>query len=124
MRVSLPDMDKAFNKSIQADYAIVYIRNERYEVLSIEDMGIQYEERAISNCKSAENMLKMIERLFINVHGTPKSFSENPEFCKPFLTRHLSDLRIKINYRPSRSSRRNGVVEPNNGIFKTILSHL
>ena len=123
-KVSLTHVNEAFNAEIQADYVIVYIKEEKYEVLNIIDLGTRYGERAIATTRSAENMTNMLETEWLYHHGAPDKFSADPEFCKPFMERFLNAHSIELRPRPSRSSAKNGRIERNNGTFKLILSRL
>lgn len=123
-KVSLTHVNEAFNNEIQADYVIVYIRDEKFEVLNIVDLGTRYGERAIAKMRSAENMTEMIEKEWIYHHGAPAMFSADPEFSRQFMERFLTAHGIQLKPRPSRSSAKNGRVERNNGTFKLLLSRL
>lgn len=109
---------------VQADFVTVYIRDEKYEVLNMVDMGTRYGERFIAPDRNGNTMMHMMESLWVYRHGAPKNFSADPEFCRPFFKKFLTGHDITLYPRPSRSSSKNGVVERNNGTFKIILSKL
>lgn len=69
-------------------------------------------------------MMNLIETEWLYHHGAPKSFSADPEFCRPIFEKFLISHKVTLKPRPSRSSAKNGHVERNNGVFKTILSRL
>lgn len=123
-KISISHINTEFNNEIQADFVTIFIREERFEVLNIIDTGTKYGERVIAKDHSGETMINLIETAWFYHHGTPKSFSADPEFCKRFLSRFLQTHAITLNARPSRSSHKNGRVERNNGVFKNILARL
>lgn len=123
-KVSLTQVNEAFNAEIQANCVIVYIKEEKYEVLNIIDLGTRYGERAIATTQSAENMTNMLETEWLYHHGAPGKFSADPEFCRPFMERFLNAHSIELKPRPSRSPAKNGRIERNNGTLKRILSKL
>lgn len=129
-KVSLTHVNEAFNEELQADYVVVYIGGDKYdggekfEVLNIIDVGTGYGERSIAPSRNAESMKKSLEEVWFCRHGAPKRFSADPEFCKPTLQRFLKGHEITLCDRPSRSSHKNGMIERNNGIFKSILAKI
>ena len=123
-KVSLTHVNEAFNAEIQADYVVVYIRDEKFEVLNVIDLGTRYGERAIARTRSAESMTHMLETEWIYHHGAPAQFSADPEFCRPFMEKFLKAHNVELKPRPSRSSAKNGRIERNNGTLKLILSRL
>lgn len=46
-KIFLSHINEAFNESIQADFLVVYISSEKYDVINIVDAGINYDERGI-----------------------------------------------------------------------------
>lgn len=114
----------AINEKIQADFAIVYIRQDMYEVLNIIDVGTRYGERDISSDWQGNTMMQMIEIECIYHHGAPRFFSADPELFRPLLDYFMKMHHIKTNPRTSRSSPKNGKIERKNCVFKTILSSL
>ena len=123
-KVSLSHVIEAFNEEVQADFAIVYIGNDKLEIFNMIDLSTRYGERAMAVNRSAQNMKDMIESEWLYHHGVPKSFSADPEFCRPVLQQFLKAHAIELKARPSRSSSKNGHIERNNGVFKMILSRL
>lgn len=123
-KISLTHVNEGFNEEVQADYTVVYIKGEKYFVLNIVDAGTRYGERAIANSRDAATMMQMMETEWLYHHGAPKYFSADPEFCKPVFERFLAGHEITLRPRPSRSSHKNGRVERNNGVFKSVLSRL
>lgn len=123
-KVSLAHVNKSFNSEIQADFVTVYIRDEKFEVINIIDVGTRYGERSIAPCRDGRTMMEIVETRWLYQHGDPKRFSADPEFCKEFFKRFLDSYDIHLMERPSRSSSKNGVVERNNGTFKLVLNKL
>lgn len=123
-KLSTTHINAAFNEEIQADFLYVYIREKKYEVLNIIDLGTKYGERIISQSRTAEKMKETFETKWFYNHGAPRRFSADQEFCRPVLHRFLSKHNILLNPRPSRSSHKTGRVERNNGVLKTVLERL
>lgn len=123
-KISLNNVNRAFNDSIQADFVTVYIKGEKFEVLNVIDTGTNYGERVIVPAKNAQIMMNKIEEEWIYHHGAPKFFSADPEFCRSNMQKFLHSHSIELQARPSRSSSKNGKVERNNGLFKNILSRI
>ena len=123
-KISLTHVNEEFNQSLQADFVIVYIRGKKHEVLNMVDAGTNYGERAIARKRTAEVMREIFESHWIYKHGSPASFSADPEFTRPVLTKYLEAHGIVVEVKPSRSSHKNGKVERNNGLFKAILGRL
>lgn len=96
----------------------------KYELINILDLGTGYGERAIVNSRSAEVMMSKFEEYWICRHGSQREFSADPEFCLPFFVKYLSGHNIKVNDRPARSSHKNGRIEGNNGVFKTVFDKM
>lgn len=124
IKVSLKHVNEAFNETVQADYMVVYINEEKFEVLNIVDTGTAYGERSIAPSRSSDNMKAMLESMWICRHGTPKRFATDPEFCKLNMKQFLAGLGIALDERPSRSSHKIGIVERNNGVFKAVLDEI
>ena len=95
-KVSLTHVNEAFNVEIQADYVIVYIREEKFEVMNMIDLGTRYGERAIAKTPSSESMTEMLESEWIYHHGAPEKFSADSEFCRPFMQRFLTAHNIEL----------------------------
>lgn len=55
-KVSLNHVNETFNQHLQADFTIVYLVTEKYEVLNIIDAGTRYGERTIARCRDARTM--------------------------------------------------------------------
>lgn len=123
-KISLSHVNEAFNEEIQVDYTVAYINEQKYFILNMVDAGTRYGERAIAFSRDAKTMMEMIETHWLYNHGAPKYFSADPEFCKTFFEKFLLAHKITLRPRPSRASFKNGRVERNNGVFKTVLSRL
>lgn len=67
-------------------------------------------------------MKKYFEIHFFYKHGAPKRFRADQEFFRPILTRFLRLHNILINPRSSQTSHMTGIIELNNGVFKTVMS--
>lgn len=83
-------------------------------------MGTSYGERSVAENRSSNFIIRSLEREWIYHHGAPQFFSSDPEFCNQQLNSFLKSHNIELEVRPSRSSHKNGKVERNNGIFKTV----
>lgn len=123
-KTSLTYVNAAFSDDIQTDFVTVCVRDEKYEVLNIFDMGTRYGERAMAPTRDGRAMMNMVETHWLYQHGAPKNFSADPEFCKAIFRKFLTGHDIKLNVRPSPSLSRNIVVERNNGTVKLFLSKL
>lgn len=69
IKLSLTHGNEAFNVEIQTHFATAYIRNDKYGILNIIDMGTGYCERTIATSRSSENIQKLLEATWINHHG-------------------------------------------------------
>ena len=96
---------------------IVYIGNDKLEILNMIDPGTRYGERAIAVNRSAQNMKDMIESEWLYHHGASKRFSADLEFCRPVLQQFLKSHAIELKARPSSSSSKNGHIERNDDVF-------
>lgn len=123
-KVSTTHLNAAFNEEVQSDFFYVYIREKKYEILNMIDLGTRYGERAMTTSRSADEIKRMFEIFWFYRHGAPRNFSADHEFCRPVLKRFLDTHAIKLNPRPSRSSNKTGRVERNNGLFKMVLERL
>lgn len=120
-KVSLTNVNEAFNQELQAEFMVVYISNEKFDVLNITDVGAEHGERAISSTRSFQSMKQTIETIWIYRHGAPKNFAAEPEFSKSTMINFLNSHNIQLLPRPSRSSYKYGKVERNNEVFKSVL---
>lgn len=123
-KVSLTHVNTAFNEETQADFVIVYIRGIKKEVMNIVDMGTNNGERKIAPSRNAQNMMQIFETEWLMRHVAPKQFSADPEFCRTLFKELLRGHGIQLNARLSRSCHKNGKVERNNGVFKTVLEKI
>lgn len=73
-KVSLNYVKDEFNGSIQADYVMVYIYEQKYEVLKIVDMDTKYAECTIAKSRSVEQMKTMMEGVWLYNTNHNKSF--------------------------------------------------
>lgn len=55
-KVSLSHVNEAFNESVQADFLVVYIEGEKYEILNVVDCGTNYGERTILSMKDGKEL--------------------------------------------------------------------
>lgn len=123
-KVSISHVNEAFNQSMQADFLVVYVSQDKYEVLNMIDAGTNYGERVIVQKRDAQEMAAKLETEWIYHHGAPRTFSADPEFTRPALRKILKSHGIDIQERPSCSSSKNGKVERNNGLFKQIFDRI
>lgn len=59
-KASLTHVNEAINEEFQVDFTIVYIENNKYEVLNIVDLGTSYGEHTIANNRSAITVKNII----------------------------------------------------------------
>lgn len=123
-KISLKHVNKDFNAEVQADFLTVKCSRGKYEILNIIDTSTGYGERSVVKSRSAEVMKSKFEEYWICRHGSPGQFSADPEFCQPFFVKYLNGHSIEVNERPARSSHKNGRVERNNGLFKSVFGKL
>lgn len=93
-------------------------------MINIVDLGTGYGERMIASTRTAERMKELLETGWVYRHGAPKTFSADPEFCRPVMQVFLESHGISMSDRPSRSSHKNGIIERNNGTFKEVFKRL
>ena len=110
-------MNESFNEEVQADFTVIYIHGEKYNVLNTVDLGTNYGERIIAKDRKADTMMALFEKVWIYNHGAPKRFSADPEFTKGFFVKFSNSHGISCRPRPARSSNKNGKVERNNGVL-------
>lgn len=103
---------------------MAYTNNKKYYVLNIIDLGTRYGERVIAESRNAADMMYMVDSEWIYHHGAPKRFGADQVFCRPIFERFLKAHEIELMPRPSRSSYKNGKVERNDGVFKSVLLRL
>lgn len=80
---------------------VVYIHDEKFEVLNIIGDGTQYGERSTTPVRDANNTPELLEKIWIYNHGTPRIFSVNSEFYTPSKDRSLNKHSIELKPRPS-----------------------
>jgi len=88
------------------------------------DTGTRYGERILTQNRSVEVMTKHLEDRWINVHGAPNYFSSDPEFQVSRLRKFLRLHEIQLRPRPARRHNKTGIIERNNGVFKSIFYRL
>ncbi|PXF40003.1 hypothetical protein BWQ96_10281 [Gracilariopsis chorda] len=120
--VSLTQVSEAFNESVQADFLVVYIENVKYEVINIIDAGKNYGERSTVTKQDASDLCNKLESEWMYIHGAPKFFSADTEFTKPVLKKLMRSHAIQMEDRPARCSSKNGKIERNNDLFKSIFA--
>lgn len=120
-KISLSHINEDFNEELQADFMVVYIKEKKYFVLNIVDVGRRYGERMIAESRGAAHLMEMMETEWTYHHGAPKRFGADPEFCKRFFEIFLKGHGIELKPRPARASYKNGRLERNNGVFKAVL---
>lgn len=76
----LARMDPSFKNCLQADYEFSSIRGTRYCVQHTVETGTSYAETRVCSSRSPEEMLSVLELIFILLHGAPTSFSVDAEF--------------------------------------------
>lgn len=123
-KVSLTHVKYEFNDEIQADFAIVNINGEKYEILIINDNGTRYGEITIATTRPADTIKTIFEASWIYRHGAPMRFSAYPEFCRSVHKTFLAQHGTMMLPRPSRSAHKNGLIERNNGVFRLILERV
>lgn len=74
-KISLTNVNTAVNDEVQAGFVTAYIRDEKYKVLNIVDMGTKYGERSIAPDKDGTTMMSMLESTWLYRHGAPTNFS-------------------------------------------------
>lgn len=123
-RVSLSHINEQFTQEVQADFTVAYAGSEKLNILNIVDLGTNYGERIIAPDRKAATMMTLFEKNWIYHYGEPKSFSADPEFTQGFFQDFLKMHQIVCKPRPARSSSKNGKVERNNGVFKSVLGRV
>lgn len=123
-KLSLKHVNKDFNIEVQADFMTVKHQGVNYELLNVSDCNTAFGERSIVTSRGASQMMQKFEESWICRHGPPEKFSADPEFCQPLFVKYLTGYNIKVNERPARSSHKNGRVERNNGLFKSIFEKM
>lgn len=83
-----------------------------------------YGEPAIAGSRCGNTMVRHSDEDWIYCHGSSKAFDAHPEFCNVFLKKLLRSHNIELQFRPSRSSHKNGKAERKNEIFKRVLEGL
>lgn len=122
--ISLTHIFKAFNNEIQADFMFASVRSTKYCVLHVVDTGTEYSETSIKNSRSAEAMASLLEIIWINLHGTPTSYSAESELTRGPMVQFLKGHGIKLNDRPIRRHDKTRTVEWKHWTIKTILERL
>lgn len=95
-----------------------------YELLNITYVGTKYGERCVVSSRSAKVMMSKFEEVCICEHGSPNHFSADPEFPQPLFKNYLHGQNIQINDRSARSTYKNGRVERNNAVSKSIIEKI
>lgn len=123
-KISLTHVNEGFNSSVQADFVMVYIAEQKHVVLNVIDAGTNYGEREIVESRNTRTMKSSLEKNWLYRHGAPDRFSADSEFTTAQLRAFLESHGTEVLPRPTRSSAKNGKVERNNGLFKSILARL
>lgn len=123
-KLSLKHVNTEFNNEVQADFMTVNHNGSKYEILNISDCSTAFVERSILKSRSAKVMMEKFVETWICRHGCPVQFSADPEFCQPFFIKYLNGHGTKTNERPAQSSHKNGRVERNNSLFKSIFEKM
>lgn len=92
--VSLERVNVESSKCFQADYTIVYISNDKLEVLIIVGAGKTYGERSIASFRLSENMKQILQYMWFCRHRAPKRFSADIKFCIDTMKRFLLVLTL------------------------------
>lgn len=121
-KVSIMHINESFNRKLQADFMVKYIRGERFDVLSMVDTWTGYGERVIVPSRNATIMKSMIESRCFCEHEAPKAFSADPKFFVAILISFMQSHNITILDRWSRSSSKKSIIKSKNGVSKSILS--
>lgn len=74
--------------------------------------------------QAAEAISVKLETERLYHHGAPNFFGADPEFCNKKLKSFLRAHQIQIRFGPSVSPHKNGKVERNNEIFKSVFEKI
>lgn len=85
---------------------------------------MRYGEHVVVPTKNAQTTIELIETSWIYHLGALKNFSSDPEFCKTVLERFMTAHGIEVDHNPLKIYSKNGMVELNSGVSKTILTRL
>lgn len=77
--------------------------DRRYKLLNITELRTKYGEMCVVNSRSAEVMMSKFEEILVCENCTPKYFSSDPGFRKPFLTKYLRGHKTIVKDRPARA---------------------
>lgn len=114
-------INTAFNQEVQADFTVARIHDTNYFVLNMVDLGTKYGIRCRVEDRSARTMNLMLETRWFLEFGSPAAFSADPEFTRCVISYFIKFHKLSLNPRPARASKKNGVVERQNDLFKSIL---
>lgn len=123
-QISLNQVNEAFNNNIHADLLVATIPERKYYVNNIICNATNYGISMIVDDTSVKTMRNILEKYWIYFFGSPIQFSVDPEFTRGIMQIFLLLHNIELCQRPARASNKNGKVERQNGVFKTILEHL
>lgn len=84
-KVSLTHVNQAFNEEMQADFCVVYVGSNTFEMLNIVDVRTGYGERIMAPKRDAGTMKQQLETGWLCRYGSPKEFIADPEFCRPIV---------------------------------------
>lgn len=82
VKVSIQHASKAFGKCVQAEFTVIYIVIQKYEVPNVVDIGTSYGERQISSSRSSDSMKIFFEPPWLCHYEAPKEFAADLEFCE------------------------------------------
>lgn len=113
----------AFNEELHVYFQTTIIRDDERQNRNAAYIGTSFRESSIALLRSAGSMMSLIETSRLDRHGTYKTLSTCPEFCKRILRKlfRCHDIRLVLDLL---AALQNKAVERNNGTFRSVFEKI
>lgn len=123
-KISLSHINEDFNNEIQADYTYLNIRGQVYPALHVADTGTGFSEIKLVKSRRAEEMISVLDEIWIYTHGAPAYLSADDEFNRRPMRDAMRSRMITFKPRPTRRHNKCGIIERKNGTIKRVLERI
>jgi len=122
-KVSFDKLIKGVNEHVQVDYFFITEISER-PILHARDKASGFSATRFVTSRDMEIAVTHFRRMWIDVHGPPRTVSGDPEFNNSRFKRALTEEGIKFEARPARRHNKIGVVEARHNSLRLICLRL
>jgi Reverse transcriptase (RNA-dependent DNA polymerase) len=121
-KVSLRQPLRGWNEKVVADLFSLPEFTERTPILHVRDSATGYSETSLLPGREKHMLFSSIQSTWIHRHGSPKSFSADPEFSE--LGPGLELMGIKFVRTPARRHQTIGIAETRHRVLRRLVSRL